>query len=296
MLPVDLDIDGKTILTAKSENAVLDDSYKERGGIIFSKVYNKNSKQVKEKGITIYWGYTHEIRLWRDILRFDAKEIMLSNIIILSPLSLRQYKKQYQSLIKAALKYVKDIAAAAITGIKINTKKSNFSKYTIKNDPTNFSLVPALLNEVRNKWGIRVSLSMRPDYVNWRILSNPNLKYRHHFFFAGNQLVGYYLYSINNDSIANIADILFSTETVLDDMLLHFMGQAKINKGKSVDYFHNSLNNYSHHVSSRLRMLFGGNVFPNTAMCWLLKNESSNILPPIEYWLMNALWTEGFRK
>src|SRR5690606_3287380 len=91
--------------------------------------------------------------------------------------------------------------------------------------------------KLSEKYNISVYLDLNNEYVNWRIMTNPRLKYQSYFFYDKSQLIGYILFSIKDDRLS-IADI-----SVLDSAIGRHILSFVINRHSrniaSVYYFGN---------------------------------------------------------
>src|SRR5690606_28834721 len=80
MLPVVLSVCGNKMATAKSETSYLFSEYRGRG--IFEKLYLLATEATQKNGTEIIWGFTPAVKAWRNNLKFEVRERLVSHIVL----------------------------------------------------------------------------------------------------------------------------------------------------------------------------------------------------------------------
>ncbi|HLP10797.1 MAG TPA: hypothetical protein VK177_02635 [Flavobacteriales bacterium] len=301
MLPIYLVIQNSKILTGKSENSHADPAL--RGTGLFEKLYAKAVEDSVQKNLTCLWGFTPALKVFEKKLGFLVDPGAMYNFSIaigkpsLAELSKKEsfpkYIARYFYNSKKHRKY-KSVRAILEKNIDYLNEISNIK---ISNQPVNWNDLHFLYEELKIANGDFVHLDMNQQYVEWRILKNPNLSYTTTFFYKSNVLIGYYVFSISNRS-ASLADFTGLNQHVLELMYIHLLKTLEEKSAVVLNYFGNR-NNKVNAKNFALFEKLGGLTQPNPGMAFvyrdLLKGETNaDYLSQTNNWYLNGLWTEGF--
>jgi hypothetical protein len=293
VIPIDLVIEGSTILSGKSESSLLDPRLRGKG--LFEKLYAYNLALCTDEGIQIVWGMTSAVRKWRDGLGFVVNEgKILEASLILRPLHLiMNHLISSKRLTSRLYQSYKDLTSYLRQG-RIENKIKGLDSHSnrIERQLTSDDDINNLLKKMANRKEFSVSIDMNKEYLNWRVWTNPNLRYECHFHYQDDDLVGYCLASRANGDLY-IADMIALDDdsgAYLLDHLLKLWRQERIT---AIKFMGNSSNTSVSRIFSLLKDR--GFIVHKTEIAFVRKNLGNITAPDFKDWLVTGLWTEGFK-
>ena len=200
-----VDKDGNRILTAKSEDTLLDPEYRGKG--LFDKMYAVLFEECAKAGIVSVWGFTYAkkpfVKLGFEIPFETNNAIMVFNpigsfkyLISLNPQNKLKEKAKILGLV--ILSYLKRLLfkSEKISGFRILTSE------VIEN------LLPLEITALASYDA--QSLMMNTDYLNWRLSKNP---YKNQYMEAcllddKNDILASVIYNLRPKGVAYIEQIL----------------------------------------------------------------------------------------
>jgi GNAT superfamily N-acetyltransferase len=159
--------DGTTVLTAKSEDTLVDPSY--RGQKLFEKMYELLFIECKKAGIKHIWGFTPAVKAFQR-LGFDIPFQTTQALLVIKPLAAYRYLASLNAANSFTTKF-KILALSLLSWIKSFQRFSiNTSRYQVENIQLT-SKEEILTSRVRDTRTF--TLRQTPSYLKWRITDNP---------------------------------------------------------------------------------------------------------------------------
>lgn len=293
MLPIKLVVNDKTIRTVKSESSYLNKDY--RGKNYFEDLYFSAIKASQENGFQIIWGFTPAVKVWKTKLNFD---VVLPNIseatITISKYPSNSFLKKYT---KNKITLLRKIAMYSL--IRIFEERPNYplihTSLEVNSAFPDASVIQTFQKKNSEKNKLDVYLDFNEEYINWRIKTNPLLKYQSYFFYNHSDLVGYILFSITEDrlSVADISYLDAETGKYILTYTLNHHSRAV----NSVFYFGNDDSEYGKNTFDLFKT-YNAQVKKSDWANTVIKDVSDDgrykSALDTSRWFINGLWTEGY--
>ncbi len=294
MLPINLRLNNKSSQTAKSESSFLDSEYRGKG--LFEKLYNFAIDQAKMSGANMIWGFTPAEKVWRKNLKFETFDCMITSSLRLSGGSFRDIRHKSSSSLKALLKYLLLKSKSFRTRYKILIQANGRENFTTTSE-LDWKKIKFMYDSIIAKHPEIICLQLDPEYLSWRIVNNPNLKYDYLGICSDdNTLIGHCIYS-KRDGVVSISELTCVEKKDILPVLLLLVRQFMISGINEIIYWGNSGNNLNAAIFEVFKAL-GATERGDINMKFVLKNlnssyENKSILD-VNNWYLNGLWTEGF--
>ncbi|TVQ18093.1 MAG: GNAT family N-acetyltransferase [Bacteroidetes bacterium] len=218
IIPIEvIDSDGKTWLTGKSEDTLLDPDY--WGQPIFYNLYKQMLERAAEKGITAVWGFTPARKPFKKLgfeLPYPHSQSLMVNQLLPSYRFLKSLNPENKALDK--LKIMGLCFLSKATSALHGTAKLP-KNYTVARDE-NTAGADLLMKANLEKNPEKFSIYHSEAYQKWRIYNNPNLYKTHTFSFydsTGSQK-GYMVFNVHPDGVAYVSQSVFHPELPPEDM------------------------------------------------------------------------------
>ena len=296
MIPIFLNVQGKRILTAKSESSFLLSEFRGKG--IFEDLYFHTIQISEQDGIQIIWGFTALSNVWRNKLKFDVYDGLIHE----SELQIRFFNsvsatwKSNQSFfnkVKLSLK--------AFISLTKNKKLPKANKeYTANFLDIKEDINLKLIIELYDDWVVNhphiTSIHIDKEYLNWRITNNPIVKYKIIGVFKNQKLVSF---GIINDSTnkAYLLDFIVPKKEDLNHSFIEILRCLKqCDSVSHLIFWASHKNDYSKAIHS-LFQSNGAFHYANNNMNFVIKKTEKCTIANIqlEDLYINGLWTEGFK-
>jgi len=302
MIPIYINIKGKRYLSGKSENTLLDTKY--RGKSFFQKLYEFAMSLCEQKNMSCIWGYTSVITAQKGLrnkLGFSVYEnVMYESILILN------LKNALSVILKSKLAMVKKITISLLALFSYlyslilrlfskSLKESPKIKFSIEHTLRSTNDLDMLYRRLREKYPDLIHIDQDKNYIMWRILNNPNIKYKTYFVYEDNLLRGYCYFSTDHKKRAFLTDFTFESAAAgvpLLRVLLNMLRNEKI----SYVYFSGNARNPLMMTIFNLLKRFGF-VKRRSSWSFVLRNISykdEDYLYDIKNWYAGGLWREGY--
>lgn len=271
---------GKIIRTGKSECTFLDSSF--RGTNAFYLLYNHFLKTAWDDGISIVWGLTSAIKIWREKLAFDVADMCIYDMSVPKSLLYNKHGKRSWFFKKAS--QVLDI---------FENNKNYLQNFRLE-------LIPSLSENdilwkqfVLEKLNTPFYIGTHVDYYNWRIKDNPYLTYQIWKIYKNNSLSGYIVISTKNQKV-------IIHEWITDDIIdipnqLKMIQKHLVNYDQTLYYF----GNITHPINKAILSAFQESGGKSNLSNWAgLVAKSHNLevnAQDLKNGLINFLWTEGVK-
>lgn len=244
--------DGTVILTAKSEDTLVDPEY--RGLNIFENMYQLLFEKCRENGIKYLWGFTSAkkpfLKLGFEIPYDQSQSVMAINInAAYSYLSQLNPKNNFSSRFK--------IGTFCFISKMVSIKKSFGSQQSIDKDFSYKELGKKILKEAelpvlmsaRNGFSIKLDL----PFMTWRIENNPyHDKIFNVYFLSQNTMVANLIFNHHKDGVWFLVNDMYAETLTLKQKqamlrkavkgLLH-QEKSAIKLIRTWDFKHNALGN-----------------------------------------------------
>jgi hypothetical protein len=291
MIYYPMSIKGKYFDSAKSESSFLLTDFRGKG--YFEKIYEEAIAESQKRGIHIFWGFTALGKIWKSKLGFEVFDILFETQYFLSR------KVQFLSLLKKKEPLLKKINSIVFFA-KNQFKKKPIILSNCKIEICDLSQKEKLIHSINAQWHLEnpnvVSISNNFSFLLNRVYQNSSVKYSFQVVYLDNIPVGYFVLNHGNGKLSYLVEIVLLKQSlnkdILQFILIWIKGQFKFNR---VCYLGNIQNNYNNAIFEIFQSLDSSlNLVPD--MQFVLKNLNSNIdLLKIENFVINGLWTEGFK-
>jgi hypothetical protein len=291
MIYYPMSIGGEYYDSAKSESSFLLSDF--RGMGYFEKIYAEAITESQKRGIYIFWGFTALGKIWKIKLGFEVFDILFETQYFLSK------KVQFLSLLKKKEPLLKKINSLVFF-TKKQFKKKPIVLSNFKIEICDLSQKEQLIHSINAQWLLEnpniVSISNNFSFLLNRVYQNSSVKYSFQVVYLDNIPVGYFILNHGNGKISYLVEIVLLKhcldKDILQSILIWIKGQFKF---KRVCYLGNIKNNYNNSIFEIFQSLDSSlNLVPD--MQFVLKNSNAKIeLLRIENFVINGLWTEGFK-
>lgn len=297
MIPICLNVQGKKVLTAKSESSYLLPDFNLRGKGVFEDLYFHTIKVSSQSNIQCFWGFTLLSKIWGRKLKFEV----FDSIILESELQISFNKSVFfifsgnNSFLEICKKLLKSIHSA----IKLKKRPHIYTEFSASFLDLNNDNDINSICELYEMWGVKnpdfVSIYCNHSYIKWRLADNPITKYKIIGIYKNDLLVGICILNDRKgksymlDFIVPDIDLL---SLCFDTLFLFIKKHTLISH---IIYWATNKNDYSNTIH-RLLKSYGAYLYINDKMNFVLKNISStsDSIDITKYYL-NGLWTEGFK-
>jgi hypothetical protein len=217
MIPVPMIDDRGVFWTTKSEETLVDPHY--RGKHLFARMYELLFDYAKQNDIRAIWGFTPAERAFKRIgfaVPGNTSQLFRPfsgrSVKILSDRYLIREKKAQ----RGALKIMGGSLAG--TGLSIVSSALNLSQRIVERrifkeelHLTTLADPPEDIGELSvsfvKQWG-GATIFRSADYLRWRIFANPHVSALVRAVYMNNQLLGWVIYALDDDSIGYIVDLM----------------------------------------------------------------------------------------
>lgn len=299
-IPIYLNIKGKRYLSCKSENALLHPKY--RGGTIFQDLYEFATSLSKTKKMHCIWGYTSAVTVWRNKLGFSVYDnCMYESILILNlQNALSEFLKSERTMIKKlALSLLATFCYLYSLPFRFSFKilrRSPRTKYSIEHCLRSIDDLNALYERLRGKYPGLIHIDQDEQYIKWRILNNPNIKYETYFVYEDSLLRGYCYVGGRGNKTIYITDFTFESTKAGAFMLRSLLDKWQREKIGYIRFLGNAKNPLMSTIFSLLKR-FGFLKRRSYDYSFVLKNisyDDEGYLYNIKNWYAGGLWAEGY--
>jgi GNAT superfamily N-acetyltransferase len=217
MIPVPMIDNQGTFWTAKSEETLVDPHY--RGKRLFARMYELLFDYAKRNDIQAIWGFTPAERAFKrlgfavpggtsQLFRpFSGRSVKI--------LSDRYYARKEKAQ-RSALKIIGGVLAG--TGLSIVSSALYLSQQIVERRTFKEGLhlktladPPEEIGELSvsfvKQWG-GATIFRSADYLRWRIFANPHVSAMVRAVYMSNQLLGWVIYALDDDSMGYIVDLM----------------------------------------------------------------------------------------
>lgn len=296
MIPINLISENKSRLTAKSESSFLLPDFRGKG--LFEDLYSYNIEKSEEDKAELIWGFTALSNVWRKKLNFDVYDGLISETELqlstrISIRSLFGKKLPFKETLKQGVK----IALNTFKNKKIPSiyPKKYAKEIDLKNRQNMDDLQSVFETWKRNYFSF-IGIDLTPDFIEWRLLKNPLLKYKIIGLYEDSKLYGFGIVNHTSDYSYLVEVIIDNPVKIKDGIysLLKFWKNLKVSS--HINYWASNRNEYCNEISGILSDL-GARKMINKHMNFVYKKTIHNsfTVNDINLFYINGLWTEGFK-
>ncbi len=281
---------GKFVNSAKSESSFLLTDFRGKG--YFEKLYAYAVNDCVENDINVFWGFTALGEVWSKKLKFEVYDIFYESQYFLSKkIELISYfksnvpfKDKLRNLIKTLFNRNKKLNIDTLCTIEKRDLKQNED----------------LINWVNNQWFYEnpnsVTLSNCYSFLIDRVAQNHSINYTFQIISINGAVCGYFILNHSNSKTTYLVDIVLLANALNVTVFQSIVEWIKINYDyERVSYLGNIQNIYNKSIfelftpsKSRLSLL--------KDMQFVLKVTNKNSsFKNIDNFVLNGLWTEGFK-
>ena len=220
VIPINLiDQNKNIILSGKSEDTLVDPEY--RGQNIFYNIYDVLFSICDERGINIIWGFTSAEKPFKKIgfsIPFNHEQSLIVNNIWKSYKYLSSLNSNNSNI-----KNLKILLLCFVSKFKFMLGNINCKnlKYKVIVDDVNLDQLNRQIENNISKEIDSFQILQSPEYLKWRIYSNPNYFKVHTYSFYDNneKLIGCIILNSNLNSVAYIIQSIFNNHLSSTDKI-----------------------------------------------------------------------------
>lgn len=301
MIPIYLNINGKTHLSGRSENSLLDRKYRGRG--LFTELYGFALFLCKAKKMCCVWGFTGVASAIKVLSRLGFS--VYENVIYWSILILNPWQF-ILSILSSRLGMIRKMTGfLLVVPLYLYSSAFRFTFGCFKRTPREFSIelklrsvsdVDKLYKRLRAKYRDIIHIEQDEKYIAWRILNNPNLEYTTYFAYEDEFLRAYCYVVLTDKKTAYLTDLTFEDSEAGNFLLRTILNLLRKRKTTNLRFMGNIKNPLVANVFNLLKK--HGFVKEREFRPFVLKNisyQNEKYLHNIRNWYINGLWTEGYR-
>jgi hypothetical protein len=298
MIPIHLGFRGGTHLSGKSESSLLETEY--RGGETFRKLYAFAMSLCRAKGMCCVWGLTTAGKVWREKLSFSVHDdaIYTSASALNLRLSLSGISGKRNTIDKVVAYVVTTLAclyASVRRRLFFYGKAAEEKRFSIEQVPRSYRDLDQLYERLTTKHTDLIYIRQDEDYLRWRIIDNPNVRYMSCFLYEQDLLQSYCYIGTGNRSAAYLTDFTFADDDAGAYLLQEVIERLRNRKVAQVTYLGNVKNPLIGTVFNLLNRC--GFIKRRSPLAVVIKNitcEDEEAIHDIRNWYLNGLWTEGY--
>lgn len=213
---------GDTILTAKSEDTLVDPEY--RGKKIFERMYELLFQECKKAGISFIWGFTPARKAFERIgfqIPFQAHQALM----VFEPVKAYSYLSSLNSKNRTSDRI--KIAGLTFLSRLFSVFRSRDSNYNFEVEKNQIGSKEATIEKLCR--GSKLFyLKMNDEYIRWRINENPfKNQYENYQFFSDGAILADIVLNFRPEGFGYIEQIVFGhdvPEEVKKQIILHVIG------------------------------------------------------------------------
>lgn len=299
MIPINLCIDKKKVLTAKSESSFLSPDYRGRG--YFEKLYLDSIEKSKAGGAKIFWGFTLLAKVWKDKLGFKVENVLYESRLQVS------FTQSLKSLYSSNFSLKEKSRRLARYSFDFYSNIFRRLSYNRSFDCRILDLSDnrerEVFHSIFEKWNLHyddfITLQMSDDYIKWRIAENESVCYTTICLSQNGENVGVVTLNHNDCNLYLVEFIVPDSRNIKSALKMVTLYAKKELNAAYISYIGNIKNRYNILVFDEFRKS-GANIYNLNNMNFVLRVEHENFDTPnsleeIERYYINGLWTEGFR-
>ena len=204
---------GETILTAKSEDTLLDPDY--RGLKIFDKLYQLLFEECEKRGIKYIWGFTSAQKPFLKLgfeIQYDHSQSLMVRDFFPSYKHLSEFHPK-----KNLLSKIKMFSLCALSKLKASIRyffhAKSLNKYTtlVHDKHTVLDISNVLRDDCSNYFSIKMDMS----YLTWRLVKNPyHKKIFNIYYMLDSKVKGNVVFNYHKDGVWYLINDVYSNDVV----------------------------------------------------------------------------------
>jgi GNAT superfamily N-acetyltransferase len=287
--------DGEKILTAKSEDTLLDPAYRGKG--LFDKMYNLLFKACADAGIKYIWGFTYAKKPFLKV-GFEIPFETVQGVYTMNPE--RSYR--YLSNLNPANKFSEKLKIFGLSWISflksvLSRTPGKINEAAEVKEDLNFERDLFIKNAISGTNEKYWTINFSPSYIKWRLRNNP---YKNHYQLLtavkGNREVADIIINTRGEGYAYLEQLIFDNELIFSfkkQLILKLLGQLRSKNVFLVRFWgflQNDINAQEVDLLKKCGFIF---VRKGTAFVWknLEEVKGSQVKP--SNLLLSRLFTQG---
>lgn len=243
LMPIVMHDAGGDILTAKSEETLVDPNV--RGEGLFQKMYEPLIAHALSHGVRAVWGFTPASKAFEGV-GFFVPNRTSQLVCPLSPRAAGAFGDAIGKGLRRLSMNTAIGAASVLSSVRIGVASSNYHGKRLEVLNQAPAEAGPLCREFVRGWG-GVTILRDQAYLQWRYYDNPVVRATLLGAYRGNTLVGWLAYSIDDSSIGYIVDSMVvrcdDAQQILHAMMLRAVLSLRSTGAVAVRTWH--LNNHS---------------------------------------------------
>jgi GNAT superfamily N-acetyltransferase len=294
--PVYMNVGGRRVLSARSENALLLPEY--RGTGLMPALYDYMFGKCRDRGMQIWWGFTPALGAARTI------GVSCHSDIQVWERPGRVHCEAHRRLVTEGpyWRRVGSAARSVVRGVSFHMRGRRThcvqerEGYQVRRGTCEGRSMRGLHERARKPYPDVVRLEFDDEYLRWRVRENPFLAYSEYEVRQSEELRAYALVVLSR-KVASISD-LFSEDSHATSLLIQAILDDFGDRAGVFRYLGNRMDAQAQDVHRQLEG-FGFTPNESTSRIWnlVVKDLSGGEYPEIHdirNWHVAALWTEGF--
>lgn len=289
MMPIPLRIKNKALASGKCENSYIQPDLRGKGK--FGELFNFAENKSAQAGMKVLWAFTPAIKPYSKLGFEVVKNGLLSYSVHLNSTSDRSdsLKQKVKGVIRKGITKISDLKAKRwLKQSEINTLQNIRLNHSPREDE-----LSALMENSDLLSKDDISIDMSSEFINWRVHSNPNIKYETCCFYRGNQLVAHVIFA-EHQSACRVHFLMVHDNELLKGLVGALYLLFKRRGYRYMTYQGNLQNGFNQRVFALLKSLGQRDLDPNGEhFVYRLDDWNGPGIRPSS-WFLNRLWTEGY--
>jgi len=295
MIPIQLVSENKSRLTVKSESSFLLPKYRGKG--LFEDLYSYNIEKSTQDKAELIWGFTPASKVWRKKLKFEVYNGIITETLLQLSANLA-----FKALFKENLSPKKIIKKSLYIGIKTlsnkkipKVSKKNYAKEIDLTTKIDMNSIQKVYKNWKNNNLNLINIDLSPEYLIWRLINNPMLKYTVIGLYENEKLYGFGIVNSTTNYSYLVELIVENNENLNKGVYSLLQYWKNVNKSSHINYWASNQNEYSSKIRKILFEL-GAKQIINNDMNFVVKKTLHNTfnINDIKSFYITGLWTEGY--
>ena len=276
LMPYVLNIDGKDLLTGRSERTLVSGAMKGQG--LFAGMYDECIRRGREKGMQFVWGTTAAIKAFQKVGFIFHHEYVEHAICCINPGTLIPYCVSGTSVsrkFKLAQLLTAPLSVATRAAIPFRKKPSSMEIFDDLKNPADFRII---YNELREQ-GPLIHLVQDSQFLRWAYELDHRRTYLRLYAYRDDKLRAYIHLDLTHPTIARLVDFAEAEQGVLGYLLKEARRRLKQSQHNVI---HASYNFKNPQLQKAVRTLYINGFIP-------INREGHKCIRPIDFLDMNIL-------
>jgi len=276
LMPYVLNINGKDILTGRSERTLVSKALRGQG--IFERLYDECIRTGRVKGLQFVWGTTAAVKAFQAVGFIFHHDYFEHSICCIKPFFIIPYFLKDKSVswkFRLAQLLTAPLSIIMHSLCRFGKKPKDIEIVSSIKDPADFKYI---YDELR-KQGSLIYLVQNHQFMRWVYEQDRRRQYLRLYAYRGNKLLAYIHLDLSHPCIARLVDFAESEKGILGYLLVEARQRMKQTKHNVIHASYNFKNNQ---LRKAVRSLYMNGFIP-------INREGHKCIRPIDFTDMNIL-------